>query len=152
MGGAAARWGWQLRLPGCTWRLARPALLALPAAQRSPAHPPLHAALPRRLHAQVLARVHDVILPALASPLRLADFLTATLGRGGLDGMLALNGIFLLVTRHGLEYPDFYRALYGLLTPGAFHVRVPSGAAGEPADVPRATPRAGWRRPPAGQP
>jgi hypothetical protein len=37
--------------------------------------------------------------------------------------MLALHGIFLLVTRHGLEYPRFYARLYQLLTPEAFHVR-----------------------------
>jgi U3 small nucleolar RNA-associated protein 19 len=34
--------------------------------------------------------------------------------------MLALNGIFRLVTRHGLEYPAFYARLYGLITPAAF--------------------------------
>jgi hypothetical protein len=36
--------------------------------------------------------------------------------------MLALNGLFILVTRHGLEYPAFYRRLYGLLTLDAFQV------------------------------
>ncbi len=36
--------------------------------------------------------------------------------------MLALNGIFILVTQHGLEYPDFYRRLYGLLNAEAFQV------------------------------
>lgn len=41
--------------------------------------------------------------------------------------MLALNGIFLLVTRHGLEYPRFYARLYQLLTPDAFHVSAHSG-------------------------
>lgn len=59
---------------------------------------------------------HSVFLPARP------DFLTATLDKGGLSGMLALNGIFLLVTRHGLEYPRFYARLYQLLTPDAFHV------------------------------
>jgi U3 small nucleolar RNA-associated protein 19 len=39
---------------------------------------------------------------------------------GGLVGMLALNGIFQLVTRHGLEYPHFYTRLYNLLTLDAF--------------------------------
>lgn len=34
--------------------------------------------------------------------------------------MLALNGIFILVTQHGLEYPKFYERLYGLVTPDAF--------------------------------
>ena len=37
-------------------------------------------------------------------------------------GILALHGIFILVTKHGLEYPDFYRRLYGLLTADAFQV------------------------------
>lgn len=39
---------------------------------------------------------------------------------GGLVGILALNGIFTLVTRHGLEYPAFYARLYSLLTQDAF--------------------------------
>ena len=41
---------------------------------------------------------------------------------GGLIGMLALNGIFVLVTQHGLEYPNFYTRLYALLEPDAFQV------------------------------
>ena len=36
--------------------------------------------------------------------------------------MLALNGIFVLVTQHGLEYPAFYARLYALLEPAAFQV------------------------------
>jgi len=39
-------------------------------------------------------------------------------------GMLALHGIFTLVTRHGLEYPRFYERLYQLLTPAAFQARL----------------------------
>lgn len=38
--------------------------------------------------------------------------------------MLALNGLFILVTKHGLEYPAFYRRLYGLLTLDTFQVCV----------------------------
>lgn len=34
--------------------------------------------------------------------------------------MLALNGIFILVTQHGLEYPVFYMRLYQLITADAF--------------------------------
>lgn len=37
--------------------------------------------------------------------------------------MLALNGIFILVTKHGLEYPMFYQRLYNLLSADAFQVR-----------------------------
>ena len=36
--------------------------------------------------------------------------------------MLALNGIFILVTKHGLEYPMFYQRLYNLLSADAFQV------------------------------
>lgn len=69
---------------------------------------------------QVLLKLHADVLPSLFNPLLLSDFLTHSLNRGGLEGMLALNGIFTLVTRHGLEYPAFYARLYGLISPAAF--------------------------------
>lgn len=37
--------------------------------------------------------------------------------------MLALNGIFTLVTRHGLEYPHFYARLYALLQAPVFRAK-----------------------------
>ena len=76
--------------------------------------------IPYDLYRSLLSRVHDVIIPALINPLLLSDFLTHALNREGLDGMLALNGIFILVTEHGLEYPKFYERLYALLTPEIF--------------------------------
>ena len=57
----------------------------------------------------------------MPNPLLLSDFCTASIDRGGLDGMLALNGIFVLMTQHSLEYPQFYDRLYALLEPSAFH-------------------------------
>lgn len=33
---------------------------------------------------------------------------------------MALNGLFILITKHGLEYPDFYNKLYALLEPSIF--------------------------------
>ena len=45
-----------------------------------------------------------------------------SIDRGGLDGMLALNRLFVLMTKHGLEYPRFYDRLYNLLDESAFHV------------------------------
>lgn len=67
-------------------------------------------------------RAHADVMPHLANPHLLADFLTRALDAGGLSGMLALHSIFALVTRHGLEYPRFYARLYGLLTPAALMV------------------------------
>jgi U3 small nucleolar RNA-associated protein 19 len=34
--------------------------------------------------------------------------------------MLALNSLFLLMTKHNLDYPSFYAKLYALLTPETF--------------------------------
>jgi U3 small nucleolar RNA-associated protein 19 len=75
----------------------------------------LGCSLPADLLRKALVRAQQRVLPALPDPGRLADFYTSALDAGGLDGMLALNGLFVLVTRHGLEYPRFYTRLYGLL-------------------------------------
>ena len=76
-----------------------------------------------RLPVQVLVRVHADVIAHLANPHLLSDFLTRALDTGGLNGMLALHGIFTLVTQHGLEYPRFYARLYGLLAPATLMVR-----------------------------
>lgn len=76
--------------------------------------------VPFDCYRSLLSRLHNTIIPALINPLLLSDFLTHVLDHGGLDGMLALNGIFILVTQYGLEYPKFYERLYGLLTPEVF--------------------------------
>ena len=71
--------------------------------------------LPSDLLKKVLVQLHSTVIPHIPNPLLLSDFLTGCLGQGGLVGMLALNGIFTLVTKHGLEYPNFYARLYALL-------------------------------------
>ena len=71
--------------------------------------------LPSHLLKQVLVQLHTSVMPCLPNPLLLADFLTSCLDQGGMLGILALNGIFTLVTKHGLEYPAFYARLYALL-------------------------------------
>ena len=71
---------------------------------------------------QVLTRLHEDVIPNMTDPLLLADRLTGALDGGGMLGMLALHAIFVLVTKHGLEYPEFYTRLYQLLQPTAFLV------------------------------
>jgi len=71
--------------------------------------------LPSDLLKKVLVQLHSTVMPHMPNPLLLSDFLTRCLDEGGLVGMLALNGIFTLVTKHGLEYPNFYSRLYALL-------------------------------------
>lgn len=79
--------------------------------------------LPLSLYKKVLLITHDAILPQLAQPTLMIDFLTRACDLGGALSLLALNGLFILIHKHNLEYPDFYRKLYGLLDPSVFHVK-----------------------------
>ncbi|XP_072809101.1 nucleolar complex protein 4 homolog [Vicugna pacos] len=79
--------------------------------------------LPLRICKKVLVIMHDAILPHLAQPSLMIDFLTRAYDIGGAISLLALNGLFILIHKHNLEYPDFYRKLYGLLDPSVFHVK-----------------------------
>lgn len=49
-----------------------------------------------------------------------SDFLTRSYDIGGVISVMALSGLFVLMTKHGLEYPKFYEKLYALLTPAVF--------------------------------
>ena len=49
-----------------------------------------------------------------------SDFLTRSYDIGGVISVMALSGLFILMTQHGLEYPKFYEKLYALLTPSVF--------------------------------
>nr|XP_004668929.1 nucleolar complex protein 4 homolog [Jaculus jaculus] len=79
--------------------------------------------LPLSLYKKVLVAMHDSILPHLAQPTLMIDFLTSACNMGGAISLLALNGLFILIHKHNLEYPDFYKKLYGLLNPSIFHVK-----------------------------
>ncbi|XP_059533216.1 nucleolar complex protein 4 homolog [Myotis daubentonii] len=79
--------------------------------------------LPLSLYKKVLVIMHESILPHLAQPSLMIDFLTRAYDIGGAISLLALNGLFILIHEHNLEYPDFYRKLYGLLDPSVFHVK-----------------------------
>lgn len=51
----------------------------------------------------------------------LTDFLTDSFNSGGAMSLLALNGIFHLMTEKNLDYPDFYTKLYSLLDEDVLH-------------------------------
>lgn len=75
------------------------------------------------LHVHLLHRLGSVVLPHLTNPLVLADYLTGCFSSGGIISILALQGLFLLMLDHGLEYPNYYEQLYSLLTPDVFASR-----------------------------
>ena len=43
--------------------------------------------------------------------------------QGGAISILALHGVFLLMQKYNLEYPDFYTKLYALLEPSVLFVK-----------------------------
>uniref|UniRef100_A0A665X851 CCAAT-binding factor domain-containing protein n=1 Tax=Echeneis naucrates TaxID=173247 RepID=A0A665X851_ECHNA len=79
--------------------------------------------LPSSMYKKVLVILHDSILPHMSKPALMIDFLTAVYEVGGAISLLALNGLFVLIHQHNLNYPDFYKKLYNLLEPSIFHVK-----------------------------
>ncbi|XP_077353516.1 nucleolar complex protein 4 homolog [Festucalex cinctus] len=79
--------------------------------------------LPSNMYKKVLVILHDAILPHMSKPTLMIDFLTAAYDVGGAISLLALNGLFVLIHEHNLDYPDFYKKLYNLLEPSIFHVK-----------------------------
>ncbi|XP_022104594.1 nucleolar complex protein 4 homolog [Acanthaster planci] len=79
--------------------------------------------LPPAIYKKALVILHEVVMPHMSNPLLLTDFLTISYNIGGAISLLALNGLFILITKHNLEYPEFYKKLYALFEPGIFHVK-----------------------------
>uniref|UniRef100_A0A8C8DKF9 Nucleolar complex associated 4 homolog n=1 Tax=Oryzias sinensis TaxID=183150 RepID=A0A8C8DKF9_9TELE len=79
--------------------------------------------LPSNMYKKLLVILHDSILPHMSKPALMIDFLTAAYEVGGAISLLALNGLFVLIHQHNLDYPDFYKKLYNLLEPTVFHVK-----------------------------
>lgn len=72
-------------------------------------------ALPPPKHRKFLAALGRNILPNLNQPQRMAEFLSHAYDSGGLNGVLALDSLFVLIREHNLDFPSFYDRLYALL-------------------------------------
>eukprot|EP00163_Fabomonas_tropica_P018651 TRINITY_DN33046_c0_g1_i1.p1 TRINITY_DN33046_c0_g1~~TRINITY_DN33046_c0_g1_i1.p1 ORF type:complete len:557 (+),score=8.62 TRINITY_DN33046_c0_g1_i1:293-1963(+) len=83
----------------------------------------LNLALPVDIYKDVLVRLRDHVLPQFTKPILLLDFLTTSYNIGGVISVLALNSLFLLMTKYNLEYPSFFPKVYSHLTPDIFFVR-----------------------------
>lgn len=73
----------------------------------------------------LLVILHKRVLPYLAVPAGLMDFLTDAYDQeeDRVVPILALSSLWELVRNYNLEYPDFYRKLYSLLTPEVLFTR-----------------------------
>ncbi|KAF5751000.1 CCAAT-binding factor putative isoform 1 [Tripterygium wilfordii] len=76
--------------------------------------------LPVNVYKEVLATLHQAVIPYLSNPVMLSDFLTRSYDIDGVVSVMALSSLFILITQHGLEYPNFYEKLYALLVPPIF--------------------------------
>ncbi|KAK5770364.1 hypothetical protein PVK06_046514 [Gossypium arboreum] len=80
----------------------------------------LRLTIPVNVYKEVLATLHQAVIPHLSNPIILCDFLTKSYDIGGVVSVMALSSLFILMTQHGLEYPNFYEKLYALLSPSIF--------------------------------
>jgi U3 small nucleolar RNA-associated protein 19 len=70
----------------------------------------------------ILSIITPQILPWFPNRMEiLTDFLTDSFNEGGSLSLLALSGIFQLMTEKNLDYPDFYTKLYSLLDEDVMH-------------------------------
>ncbi|KAK9451266.1 CBF/Mak21 family-domain-containing protein [Limtongia smithiae] len=72
----------------------------------------------------VLQVMHVKIVPFMRKPTLLMDFLTDSYNqRDSSVPLLALNGLFMLMQKYNLDYPNFYEKLYRLLDRDIMHVK-----------------------------
>eukprot|EP00026_Physarum_polycephalum_P002289 Phypoly_transcript_02295.p1 GENE.Phypoly_transcript_02295~~Phypoly_transcript_02295.p1 ORF type:complete len:594 (+),score=127.32 Phypoly_transcript_02295:1088-2869(+) len=65
----------------------------------------------------------NLILPLLSNAFLMMDFLNKCYARGGVFSILALNGIFIEITKFNLDFPHFYKRLYALFDTGLLHTK-----------------------------
>uniref|UniRef100_A0A7M5XBQ3 CCAAT-binding factor domain-containing protein n=1 Tax=Clytia hemisphaerica TaxID=252671 RepID=A0A7M5XBQ3_9CNID len=78
------------------------------------------------LRKKTLVDMDTKIIPFLSNPKILIDFLTDSYNAGGVTSLLALNGLFVLINEHNLDYPDFYTNLYKIIDASIFHMKYKS--------------------------
>ena len=91
--------------------------------------------IPTRTQKHVLQHLSNYVLGICPSPLRFAEYYTRSFqagtkkgngskgGSSNLTAILALDGLFILMLDHQLEYPEFYSSLYQLLHPRVLYTK-----------------------------
>ncbi|KAF2088068.1 nucleolar complex protein-like protein [Saccharata proteae CBS 121410] len=69
----------------------------------------------------VLGNMTYRVTPWFSKAEVLMDFLTDSYNQGGGTSLLALSGLFFLISEKNLDYPSFYQKLYTLLDSGLLH-------------------------------
>lgn len=74
-------------------------------------------------HRQLLILLLEKILVHLEKPILLTDFLMNSLDCGGSISLLAFQGIFILIHKFNMSYPNIYEKLYAMFEPEVFHMK-----------------------------
>ncbi|KAL9111977.1 MAG: hypothetical protein Q9227_003597 [Pyrenula ochraceoflavens] len=77
--------------------------------------------LSRSTRKKLLQLIVPSISPWFVRPELLMDFLTDSYNQGGSDALLALSGLYQLISTKNLDYPSFYPKLYSLLDSQLLH-------------------------------
>ncbi|KAJ5071915.1 nucleolar complex protein [Anaeramoeba ignava] len=77
--------------------------------------------IPNTILKQILKEMDTKIIPHLRDPILITDFLMKCYDKSGIISILALKGIFVLMTEHGIEFPQFYTKLYAILQHDIFY-------------------------------
>lgn len=83
----------------------------------------IHLPLNSLVYKQILLDMPQYILPFFPQPELFSDFFTDAYNLGGMSSILALQGLFVLISQYNLEYKDFYKHLYSMLQPSLFLVK-----------------------------
>ncbi|KAF2869259.1 CBF/Mak21 family-domain-containing protein [Massariosphaeria phaeospora] len=81
----------------------------------------LRAGLTKEQRKAVLGVFSHQIAPWFQQPELVMDFLTDSYNVGGATSLLALSGLYYLISEKNLDYPSFYLKLYSLLDDGLLH-------------------------------
>ncbi|XP_014203424.1 nucleolar complex protein 4 homolog [Copidosoma floridanum] len=83
----------------------------------------MHWEVTQQLHKQLLIVLLERVMSQLDKPILMTDFLMDSLDANGPIGLLALQGVFILVTKHNLDYPNIFTKLYSMFEPEIFHTK-----------------------------
>jgi len=75
--------------------------------------------MPTSLYREILTGISS-IMEKMSSAIRLADFLSESFNIGGAISLMSLHGLFILMHKYNLEYPEFYKKLYSMFEPQVF--------------------------------
>lgn len=71
----------------------------------------------------LLVLLLEKVLVYLEKPALLTDYLMDSLDCGGQISLLALQGIFILIHKYNMSYPNIYEKLYAMFEPEIFHMK-----------------------------